>query len=390
MQTATPEELEHGSRESFIDFRSSPRGEFVVKLRDLRRKGLGRELLPADESHMNILHFFIDTVSRQRVYRAMPKTVELLKQYHFTKNRKVSVYEFFRHHAMAGYTWPNLMSSMYGAPDDSAAEPTGGKMVHMKRIESFAKEQGYITGFASNFCNANEKEHDGRQGFTLRRQYVDPDPPDHEFLQPGCDYNSFPLNNGFGFFFGRGPFSAARKCFMQQDLSAYSYKYMLDFFETYKRERKFFTLRMIDPHEFTEEVSRIIDQQLADILRRMIDLGHLDNTLVYFYSDHGDHSNYAIKATQSFEIERFNPFLYLMVPAGQKPALEPNILQNTQRLVSHRDIFATDMAHLGFEAHPQVTGLSLVQRVAPETRSCDSLLVFDRQRDCKCELEQHT
>jgi len=389
MQSASPEELESGDRESFIDFRSSDQGEFVVKLRDLRGKGLARKLLPADGSHMNILHFFIDTVSRQRVYRAMPKTVELLKQHHFTQKQRVRVFEFFRHHAMAGYTWPNLMSSMYGAPDDSAAEPTDGKMVHMKRVESFAKEQGYVTGFASNFCNANEKEHDGRQGFTLRRQYVDPSAPDHEFLQPACDYNSFPMNNGFGFFFGRGPFSAARKCFMRKDLSQYSYRYMLDFFETYKRERKFFTLRMIDPHEFTEEVSSIVDEQIADVLREMIDRGHLDNTLVYFYSDHGDHSNYAIKPTESFEAERFNPFLYLLVPAHTQPALQANLLQNSQRLVSHRDIFATDLALLGQAQHPQVTGLSLLHRVVPADRTCDSLLVFDRHRDCKCSPENH-
>ena len=303
MQKESPDSLENGDRESYMDFRESPEGKYVIKLRDQKKNSdFKRNLLPHDKDHMNILHIFMDTVSRQRVYRAMPKTVDVLKKYHFTRNEKMRVYEFFRHHALGGYTWPNLMSSMYGSTNDSSIDLKDKSNQHRKRIETFAKVKGYITGFANNFCNVNEKELDERDEFTLKRPYIDPSYPDHEFVHPGCDYNSF-QKKSFGFLYDRGPFSSARKCFMKRDTLEYSFQYMFDFFNTYKEERKYFKLRMIDPHEGTEELTRLIDQQVADMFTRMIEAGHMDNTLVHFYSDHGDHMNYLIKDTESFANE---------------------------------------------------------------------------------------
>ena len=252
MQMEPPDSVKNGDRESYMTFRESPEGKYVIKLRDQRENpDFKRTLLPHDKDHMNILHIFMDTVSRQRVYRAMPKTVDVLKKYHFTRNEKMRVYEFFRHHALEGYTWPNLISSMYGSTDDSSIDIKHKSNQHRKRIETFAKEKSYITGFANNFCNVNEKELDERDEFTLKRPYIDPSYPDHEFVHPGCDYNSF-QRKSFRLLYDRGSFSSARKCFMKQDTLEYSFQYMFDFFNTYKYERKYFKLRMIDPHEGTE------------------------------------------------------------------------------------------------------------------------------------------
>lgn len=381
---SSAEEMESGNRESFIDFRDSEDGEFKIKLKDLRNFGLNRQLLPHDKKHMNILNFFIDTVSRQRIYRAMPKTAEVLRNFHFTKNKRTRVYEFFRMHAIAGYSWPNLMAEMYGTPRDGASEPVNWNFKHFKRVDSLAKENGYITGYASNFCNVNEKEHDGKDGFILRRQYIDPVFPDHEFIQPGCDYNSFPMNNGFGFFLNRGPFSTSRKCFMKRDQSEYSFQYLLDFFNTYKDERKFFTLRMIDPHELSEEVPKIIDGMIADFITRLIEEGHLDNTLVFFHSDHGDHVNLMLMATESFKSERFNPFMYVMAPDHIKDTdAHENLVKNSQKLVGHKDIFTTALGAFGVDKHEQIEGFNLLATEVPEDRNCGSIGVFNGD-ECLC------
>jgi hypothetical protein len=170
----SPDSLENGDRESYMDFRESPEGKYVIKLRDQKKNpDFKRKLLPHDKDHRNTLHIFMDTVSRQRVYRAMPKTVDVLKKYHFTRNEKMRVYEFFRHHALEGYTWPNLMSSMYGSTNDSSIDLKDKSNQHRKRIETFAKEKSYITGFANNFCNVNDKELDERDEFTLKRPFID-------------------------------------------------------------------------------------------------------------------------------------------------------------------------------------------------------------------------
>ena len=85
----------------------------------------------------------------------------------------------------------------------------------MKRIDSFAKEKGYVTGFSSDFCSLYEREFFRNYG---RLVFPDPIPPDHEFLQIACDLHNFPLNSSL-FFIGRGPFSASKNCFMGKDLA---------------------------------------------------------------------------------------------------------------------------------------------------------------------------
>jgi arylsulfatase A-like enzyme len=46
----------------------------------------------------------------------------------------------------------------------------------------------------------------------------------------------------------------------------------------------------------------------------MDEKGHLDNTIVYLYSDHGDHLNFLTLKTQSGQGERMNPAMFVMLP----------------------------------------------------------------------------
>lgn len=368
---STQEEIDSGDKEVFIDFRRVPEGEVILKLRDLRKKSPGLNLLPHDKDHLNILHLFVDTVSRQRLFRRFTKTAEILKDYHFTKNKKIRSYEFFRFHAIVPWTSYNLISSVYGSIDGLSSEK--------KRIESFAKDRGYVTGFTNNFCQPNEMDHDYKPGYSTDKRFEDRQTPDHEMIQLACDYNNFPKENGLGFFFTPGPYTASRKCFMKKDLSQFSFDYTLDFFRMYREERKFFTLRLIDPHEFTEEVGGFLDDPLSRFLSKMIEEGHLDNTIVYLNSDHGDHINFLLSDTPSFRSERFNPFLVVLLPDGLKDGIGKTVELNTQKLLSHEDLFASDMKYLGFGDHPQVKGQSILQSAVPD-RLCKQAGIFD----CMC------
>ena len=82
------------------------------------------------------------------------------------------------------------------------------------------------------------------------------------------------------FFLGRGPYAASRNCYMGQDLATPVFDYAVKFFRKYKRERKFFTVRLIDPHEFSGVLSSFIDPVISDFLERMDTEGHLENTIV--------------------------------------------------------------------------------------------------------------
>ena len=135
----------------------------------------------------------------------------------------------------------------------------------MKRVEQYAREKGYVTGIASDLCSLVENEY--TKGFGGAK-FPDSNPLDHELFQVSCDYHNNPLDGSL-FFIGRGPYSASKNCYMGRDLATPHLEYALDFFRTYKKERKYFTVRFIDPHEFTGELNNFIYPLVANFLETM-------------------------------------------------------------------------------------------------------------------------
>ena len=101
---------------------------------------------------------------------------------------------------------------------------------------------------------------------------------------------------------------------MNNDLFAYSTEYAKQFFDTYKGKRKYFRLKSIDSHEWTGERVKYTDQYLVDLLEHLDKNGHLENTVIQFYSDHGDHIAFYGHLTPSGKREKSNPFYLLLVP----------------------------------------------------------------------------
>lgn len=137
--------------EVFLDLREPHNEKLLINLKDYRILHPGTKFLPHDKDHMNILNIFIDTVSRPRFHRKMKKIKEFLKKYHFSQKKDKSVFEFFRHHSLRGVTPPNLLAATYG--DYKGVY----KQAH-KRIETFASENGYVTGLVFDFCSPVEDE----------------------------------------------------------------------------------------------------------------------------------------------------------------------------------------------------------------------------------------
>lgn len=155
MQSETEESFKNGEREVFIDFRKDPEGEFVLKLRNLKETDpeVKERVKPLDDDNYNVLMIFIDTLSRANFHRKYHQTKELLQKYHYLKKKKLRAYEYFRLHSIRGYTFPNLFASTYGVPyADSWTND------HLKRIDHYAKEKGYIVGMTSDCCTYTESE----------------------------------------------------------------------------------------------------------------------------------------------------------------------------------------------------------------------------------------
>lgn len=142
------EEIENGINELFLDFRQDKKGELIVKLKD-KTKGseeVKNRVKETDKNFPNIITLFIDTVSRQEFYRKYKKTVEFLEKYHYSKNKKTQSFEFTKLHSILPYTFPNLFASNYGLKRQKIRE------WNLKRIDSYFRSKGYITGFASDSC----------------------------------------------------------------------------------------------------------------------------------------------------------------------------------------------------------------------------------------------
>jgi hypothetical protein len=75
-----------------------------------------------------------------------------------------------------------LVSSVYGSSEDMKEQK--------RKIETFAKEKGYVTGFSNNMCQTNEMDHEYKAGYTTNEKFEDDETCDHEMVQIACDYNN--------------------------------------------------------------------------------------------------------------------------------------------------------------------------------------------------------
>lgn len=178
--------------------------------------------------------------------------------------------------------------------------------------------------------------------------YTDTNLVDHLFFQPTCDYNNFPLKDPFTYQFGVGPFNASLNCYNKQHLGDLLFEYVGQFWEIYQGKRKYFSLRFIDPHEMTAESSRYLDKVLAKWLYEFDKRGYFENTLVELYSDHGMHINAFYTESEGGRNEKGNPFLFMMLPPSlaSNPKISENMKKNTQRLMTHYDLFETEMQYV--------------------------------------------
>jgi len=204
-------------------------------------------------------------------------------------------------------------------------------------------------------------------------------------FMPACDPNVLPLSNPFTFGLGRGPYTVHKNCYLKKDVLSFNAEYTKQFFDTYKDERKLFSLRIIDTHEFTGELGNmVVDPILKNLMDYLDEKGHLDNTIVHFFSDHGDHINPIGYKTKSGLVERFNPFYFMMIPRHFDGKYGETLKKNTQRLTVAYDIFETNLEYLGIPRQYKY-GESLLKKPLPEDRTCKTAYLWDPVANCKCQ-----
>ena len=123
---------------------------------------------------------------------------------------------------------------------------------------------------------------------------------------------------------------------------------------------------------------------IADFLETLDKEGHLDNTIVEMFGDHGDHMNFFLQKTKSGISEKVNPMLVVTVPDTYKERIGDNLEKNTQKLLSHLDLFASDLAIVGFDVssfNGFYHGVDFFTQQAP-VRDCAKASI--ESRHCQC------
>lgn len=153
------------------------------------------------------------------------------------------------------------------------------------------------------------------------------------------------------------------------------FNWIREFYRMYPNQPKFSFLFHSELSHDKHSMSRLIDQDLKDLLWGLQERGELENTLLILMSDHGARFQ-SIRQTEQGKYEERQPYLALRFPPSflrSHPEVLKNLKTNRQRLTTPYDIHATFHHLLNFTKGTPAKGrgLSLMSEI-PKDRTCAS------------------
>ena len=87
----------------------------------------------------------------------------------------------------------------------------------------------------------------------------------------------------------KGRNSQYRRCLYGKEMHKIQLDYITQFWDSYPENRKAFRSKFNENHEATGELIKYNDEDTVEFLKNFDKKGHLNKTIVYFISDHGQH-----------------------------------------------------------------------------------------------------
>ena len=313
--------------EIIVDFSKDPFGEMIIKLNYnetlcIERKKFERNSDPYSD---NILVLYIDSISRNNALRKLKKTIKFFEKFISYKggsnqnyqNENFHSFQFFKYHAFNDFTGGNFPQIFYGK---------GNKSKNMVRITKYLKENGYVTGFAIDFCQKDNT----RVCYSLSKEEL----YDHQFTL--CDPNKANLN------------SLIKRCLYGNLGSYYLYEYINQFWRKYQNNRKFSTIVINDGHEGTLEAIKYTDDIIYNFLNNLFNDNLLKSTSIFLMSDHGSAMASIYYLSDFYQIEFRLPMLFIIINDRKNVDYNHqyyNIHKNQQTFITGFDIYNT-MCHI--------------------------------------------
>lgn len=335
-----------------------------------RVPGNGKKVLP------NVLIFGLDSVSRLSMMRLLPKTYEFLA-------RKLGAIVFRGMNKVGDNTYPNLVALLTGLEAYRQVPhpgPTGDTFDGTPLVWKDFHEAGYRTLFAEDFPRFGLFNYLAR-GFER--------PPTDLYLRPFwlAVEDSFLLRSSSSLCFGNVVKHQLQMEYLRRFL-VQSRNMSLPYFA--------FSFLVEISHEYMQQVAAA-DDDFVSFLSELLTDGHLDNTFLFFFSDHG-HRFDSIRETFVGRIEERLPFFALR-PPSKSDWLDPDVdldpiksfQSNSGRLTSPYDTYETlrdilSLGRNGSQTDKRISdfGISLF-RTIPANRTCEQAGVPSQY--CSCDSE---
>ena len=322
------------------------------------RNDIFNSILPRDKpKYKNILFLYIDAISRPEFLRSMKHTIQFISKYYNSTEK--SFYQMMKYQNFIFFTQQNVNPMFFG---ESMFNSNGTSI--LKHI----KKKGYITGHSNNICT--------RQLYDIEDNYtenVDYESFDHENIAMMCDPNFYNPENRFTPYMG--PYSIRRRCLYGRDTFEYIIEYGEKFWETYINEHKFLRLSFQDAHEGTLEVVKYLDVKLAEFLQNFEKKGYLNDTAIFFVSDHGNNmiGFYNLFQVEDYVLEKTLGTWFMLLPKNKN--IDETYLEiNQQRMVTPYDIHDTLLDIFGYHINDNVysrKGKSIYTEINGLERNCD-------------------
>jgi hypothetical protein len=291
-----------------------------------------------NENKLNILLIGIDSVSANHFRRIFPLTHDFLS-HHLDSN---VIFDNF--HSAGSNTYPNLIAMLTGIVEED---------LHYSDFN--------ISGEIDFYRNLNSTFHDNlpflwyefeNQGYLTHFQEDMPSIAIFNYLKKGFKY--WPTN-----IYGRPYWSkyykirnGPDKChnneptyitWLNQIQNFVENTYKFNRNESNKQKMPFFSLNFLS--EYTHNylaVPKNFDLELKEMLQNFNSKGYLDDSVLIFFTDHGNRLKYYSYSTEIGKLEKNMPFLSIKLPKKiENSKFYRNIFNNKHKLVSFFDLYQT-------------------------------------------------
>ncbi|XP_013390638.2 uncharacterized protein LOC106159022 [Lingula anatina] len=304
------------------------------------------------QPRLNVLIMVNDGVSLSSAARYIPKTLQYL-------SNEMNGTIFTGFHALGENSLPNIFPVLTGLPHSEAS-------IDAPFIWKHFSEQGYKTFYLEDTITATIS-------------YIG-----DGFAKPPTDYYTHPfwvaMENSSLYW------DSQTFCLGDMPIHRIAIQYLANYVEKHRYQSYFalYFLNAISHHSDT--VIQLGDEDYRDFLIDQKRIGHFNNTIMLFMSDHGSRFG-RIRSTPIGHLEARNPMLIMVLPPWlrkQYPHIAAAVNSNADRLVTPYDIHATllDILHSRLPTVTESTdgkkheggsgkGLSLFRNL-PIRRTCAS------------------